>query len=122
MQQKLPRRDGFLVLRHRQDLKPRERSSLLSLSPSTHPVPLSRSEEPTHRTQDNAVVMTEEQHVQALRNRSTSEIIHIPARKDPKTEEYIVLWKDIQGEFEDAKSLWNGTSKVLFMTDEHLEE
>ncbi|KAF9350344.1 hypothetical protein BGX34_001266 [Mortierella sp. NVP85] len=65
---------------------------------------------------------TEEQPWQAFRCRSTNEIIHVPTRKDPTTGNSIVLWRDIQRGFENAKSIRNGASLVLFMTDENLDE
>ncbi|KAG0226066.1 hypothetical protein B0O80DRAFT_531998 [Mortierella sp. GBAus27b] len=60
--------------------------------------------------------------IQALRSRATDEIINVPARMDSKAGHYIVLWRDIQRVFENAKFVRNGTTLVSFMVDENFEE
>ncbi|KAG0226067.1 hypothetical protein BGX31_007411 [Mortierella sp. GBA43] len=63
-----------------------------------------------------------EQPMQALRCKAMDEIMNVPARMDPKAGHYIVLWRDIQRVFENAKFVRNGTSLVPFMTEENFEE
>ncbi|KAK3821114.1 MAG: hypothetical protein J3Q66DRAFT_438033 [Benniella sp.] len=62
------------------------------------------------------------QPTQTFRCRSTGDIANIPALIDPKSGNLIVLWRDIQSVFEDAKSVWNGKSLVPLVTDENLEQ
>lgn len=62
------------------------------------------------------------QPLQAFRSRSTGEVSNIPTLTDPKTGQYIVLWRDIKSAFKNAESLWNGNSMVTFLTDENLEQ
>ncbi|KAF9357292.1 hypothetical protein BGX34_009447 [Mortierella sp. NVP85] len=62
------------------------------------------------------------QPLQAFQSRSTDEVANIPAHVDPKTGQYIVLWRDIKSGFEHAKSIWIGKSLVPFLADENLEQ
>lgn len=62
------------------------------------------------------------QPLQAFRSRSTGEVSNIPTLTDPKTGQYIVLWRDIKSAFKNAESLWNGNSMITFLTDENLEQ
>ncbi|KAI8358168.1 hypothetical protein B0O80DRAFT_444147, partial [Mortierella sp. GBAus27b] len=59
---------------------------------------------------------------QTFRNKSSSEVITIPTRLDPKSGQRVVRWKDIQQHFENAKTILNGKRSVLFLTDDDLEE
>jgi hypothetical protein len=59
---------------------------------------------------------------QEFRARSSSEVITIPTRQDPKSGQRVVRWKDIQQYFENAKGLMIGKDAVLFLTDDDLEE
>ncbi|KAG0221664.1 hypothetical protein BGX31_009643 [Mortierella sp. GBA43] len=59
---------------------------------------------------------------QGFRARSSSEVITIPTRQDPKSGQRVVRWKDIQQYFENVKGLVNGKDAVLFLTDDDLEE
>ncbi|KAG0209557.1 hypothetical protein BGX31_002077, partial [Mortierella sp. GBA43] len=59
---------------------------------------------------------------QTFRNKSSSEVITIPTRLDPKSGQRVVRWKDIQQHFENAKTILNGKRSVLFLTDDDLED
>ncbi|KAF9362602.1 hypothetical protein BGX34_005842 [Mortierella sp. NVP85] len=56
--------------------------------------------------------------MQAFRSRSTDRIINISTVKDG-SDQYGVLWGDIQNMFKNAVSIKDGESLVPFMTDEH---
>jgi hypothetical protein len=58
---------------------------------------------------------------QAFRT-STSKVITIPTRHDPKSGQRVVRWKDVQQYFENAKGVLSGEGAVLFLTDDGLEE
>jgi hypothetical protein len=62
-----------------------------------------------------------ETHTQAFRT-SSSKVISIPTRHDPKSNRHVVRWLDIKQYFENAKGLMNGEDAVLFLTDDDLEE
>ncbi|KAG0246817.1 hypothetical protein B0O80DRAFT_529856 [Mortierella sp. GBAus27b] len=55
--------------------------------------------------------------LQEFRDESSSKVIAIPTQYDPKTAQQIVLWKDIQQCFGNAKSIMNDKNAVLFVTD-----
>jgi hypothetical protein len=59
---------------------------------------------------------------QGFRSQSTSKVIDIPTRQDPKSSQHIVRWKDIQQCFKDAQYVMNGGLAVMFLTDDELEE
>ena len=59
------------------------------------------------------VISPNELLMQAFRSRSTDRIINI------ETEQYAILWGDIQNMFKNAVSVKDGESLVPFMTDEH---
>ncbi|KAF9357465.1 hypothetical protein BGX34_009360 [Mortierella sp. NVP85] len=61
-------------------------------------------------------------HSQAFCTQSSSKIISIPTRHDPKTAQRVVRWKDILQCFENAKYVMNGGETVLFLTDDDLED
>jgi hypothetical protein len=62
------------------------------------------------------------QPLQAFQSHSTDEVANIPTHVDPKTGQYVVLWRDIKSGFEHAKSIWIGKSLVPFLADENLEQ
>ncbi|KAF8980068.1 hypothetical protein BGZ46_004656 [Entomortierella lignicola] len=64
---------------------------------------------------------TEDQCTQAFRASTSKEILDIPTRLDNKTGQHIVLWKDIQLGFENAKCIKKGGALVLFLTDENFD-
>ncbi|KAF9366718.1 hypothetical protein BGX34_009557 [Mortierella sp. NVP85] len=53
---------------------------------------------------------------------SSSKIITIPTRHDPKSGLRVVRWCDIQQYFENAKGILNGNDAVLFLTNDDLED
>ncbi|KAG0221385.1 hypothetical protein B0O80DRAFT_502497 [Mortierella sp. GBAus27b] len=55
---------------------------------------------------------------QAIRDCSSGEIIYVPTTIDHETGQCVVLWKDIQDTFENAKSVRSGKKPVPFMKDE----
>ncbi|KAG0220711.1 hypothetical protein B0O80DRAFT_502550 [Mortierella sp. GBAus27b] len=61
------------------------------------------------------------QHMQSFRCSSTNRAVNILARKDTRTTHHIILWKDIQTAFENAKCVQIGDSLVPFMTDDNFE-
>ncbi|KAK3820028.1 MAG: hypothetical protein J3Q66DRAFT_336088 [Benniella sp.] len=58
---------------------------------------------------------------QAFRYRHSQEVIAIPTRLDNKSGQRIVLLRDVQHAFEDAKTILNGGKAVLFLTDDNFE-
>ncbi|KAF9932041.1 hypothetical protein BGZ65_004627 [Modicella reniformis] len=60
--------------------------------------------------------------LQAFRAESSSKVIFIPARHDPKSKQLVVRWKDIQHWFVNAMGIMNGKAVVLFLTDDDLED
>jgi hypothetical protein len=60
--------------------------------------------------------------MQAFQSRSTGHVADIPTLIDPKTGNRIVLLRDIQSVFENAKTVWDGKSLVPLLTDENLEQ
>lgn len=67
--------------------------------------------------------MSDTQPLQAFRSRlAPDHVADIPTLLDRKTGGRIVLWTDIKSVFEDAKTIWNGTSLVPFLTDENTFE
>jgi hypothetical protein len=60
--------------------------------------------------------------LQAFQPRSSSNVIAIPTRHDPKSGQYVVRWKDIQQCFKDAQYVLHEGQAVMFLTDEDLEE
>ncbi|KAF9357467.1 hypothetical protein BGX34_009362 [Mortierella sp. NVP85] len=65
---------------------------------------------------------THSTHSQAFRTQSSSKVISIPTRHDPKTSQRVIRWKDILQCFENAKYVMNGGETVLFLTDDDLED
>ena len=63
---------------------------------------------------------TDDQQTQAFRASLSNEILEIPTRMD-KTGQRIVLWKDIQLGFENARCIRKGGALVLFLTDDNFE-
>jgi hypothetical protein len=63
-----------------------------------------------------------EQPAQAFRDISTNAVIKIPALKDRKSGEHIVLWSDVQRVFKNAEFIRNEGSLVLFMKNEDFSE
>ncbi|KAK3815358.1 MAG: hypothetical protein J3Q66DRAFT_441491 [Benniella sp.] len=59
---------------------------------------------------------------QAVRSRSSSETILIPVRQDPRSGQHIVLWKDIQRCFENAKYIMCRREMIPFLTDDDFED
>ncbi|KAK3825452.1 MAG: hypothetical protein J3Q66DRAFT_436522 [Benniella sp.] len=57
----------------------------------------------------------------AFRVRNSSEVVTIPTRHDPMSNQRVVCWKDIQQYFENARGVFNGNDAVLFLTDDDLE-
>ncbi|KAG0262289.1 Vacuolar protein 8 [Mortierella polycephala] len=53
---------------------------------------------------------------------STASAINIATRLDNKTGQHIVLWKDVQRVFENAKYITTGTTALSFMTDDNFED
>ncbi|KAF9364644.1 hypothetical protein BGX34_000880 [Mortierella sp. NVP85] len=62
-----------------------------------------------------------EQVAQAFRVESSSKIITIPARLDPKSGKHIVLWRDVQQIFVNARAVLNNGEAVVFLTDDDFE-
>ncbi|KAK3820114.1 MAG: hypothetical protein J3Q66DRAFT_166969 [Benniella sp.] len=62
-----------------------------------------------------------EQVAQAFRVESSSKIITIPARLDPKCGKHIVLWRDVQQIFVNARAILNNGEAVVFLTDDNFE-
>ncbi|KAF9347483.1 hypothetical protein BGX34_003105, partial [Mortierella sp. NVP85] len=60
--------------------------------------------------------------MQAFRNHLTGDVADIPTLIDLKTGNRIVLLRDIQSVFENAKTVWDGRSLVPLLTDENLEQ
>jgi hypothetical protein len=60
--------------------------------------------------------------LQEFRVESSSKIISIPTRYDPRTRHHAVLWKDIQQCFENARNIMNNRVAVLFLTDDNFVE
>jgi len=60
--------------------------------------------------------------LQEFRAESSSEIVAIPTFVDQTTKQNIVRWKDIQQRFENVKYVLNGTTSVLLLTDDWLQE
>jgi len=59
---------------------------------------------------------------QAFRTQSSPKIISIPTRHDPKSNQRVVLLKDIQLSFEHVvKRIMCGGEVVLFLADEDFE-
>ncbi|KAI8598215.1 hypothetical protein EDD21DRAFT_193477 [Dissophora ornata] len=59
---------------------------------------------------------------QTFRVGSSTETFTIKARLDNKTGQYIILWKDIQNAFEDAKHVKHGNTIVSYLTDDDFFE
>ncbi|KAF9360365.1 hypothetical protein BGX34_007806 [Mortierella sp. NVP85] len=59
---------------------------------------------------------------QPFRASSSSKVIYIPTRHDPKSGLRVILWKDIQWCFKDAQYVLCNNDVVLFLTDDRLEE
>ncbi|KAG0240495.1 hypothetical protein B0O80DRAFT_500590 [Mortierella sp. GBAus27b] len=59
---------------------------------------------------------------QLFRTRSSSRIVPIPTRHDPKTGQRVIRWKDIQLYFVDAQCVKHGEEVLLFLTDGDLED
>jgi len=60
--------------------------------------------------------------LQAFRAQSSSNLISIPTRHDLKSNQHVVLWRDIQRLFQSAENIMHGGDAVLFVTNEELEE
>ncbi|KAK3820027.1 MAG: hypothetical protein J3Q66DRAFT_439099 [Benniella sp.] len=58
---------------------------------------------------------------QSFRVESSTNITSIPARLDNKSGQHIILWRDIQHVFADAKTVFNNGKAVLFLTDDNFE-
>lgn len=97
-------------------------SSFLPSSPPPYRLRSNSTLAPTesHHRQVSSVTMSI--NMQAFRSRSTGDIVDIPALVDPKTGNHIILWRDIQSVFENAKTVWNGKSLIPLLTDENLEQ
>ncbi|KAF9988522.1 hypothetical protein BGZ65_000592 [Modicella reniformis] len=54
--------------------------------------------------------------------RANNTTLYIRARLDPKTGQYVVLWKDVQQVFKNASHIQHGITVISFMTDENFEE
>ncbi|KAF9344066.1 hypothetical protein BGX26_004858, partial [Mortierella sp. AD094] len=61
-------------------------------------------------------------HRQAFRAKSSSTACNILARLDPKTGQYIVLWREIQQAFTNPKCIMNNEDFVPFLLDDDFEE
>ncbi|KAG0299649.1 hypothetical protein BGZ98_009869 [Dissophora globulifera] len=59
---------------------------------------------------------------QAIRSQFSSEVLTINCRLNTKTGEYVVLWRDIQQLYENAKYIKNGSAIVSFIVDDDFEE
>ncbi|KAK3815401.1 MAG: hypothetical protein J3Q66DRAFT_370728 [Benniella sp.] len=59
--------------------------------------------------------------LQAFRSQSSPEIISIPTRHDPKNNQHVVLWTDIQQSFGSVKRIMRSGATVVFLTDENLQ-
>ncbi|KAI8350779.1 hypothetical protein B0O80DRAFT_126524 [Mortierella sp. GBAus27b] len=59
---------------------------------------------------------------QSFRARSSSMIVTIPTRQDPRSRQRVIRWKDIQLCFVDAQYVKHGEGIVLFLTDDDLED
>jgi len=59
--------------------------------------------------------------IQVFRTQSSSEIISIPTRHDPKSNQHVVLWTDIQLAFGNVKRIIRSGATVLLLTDENLQ-
>ncbi|KAF9363433.1 hypothetical protein BGX34_004143 [Mortierella sp. NVP85] len=59
---------------------------------------------------------------QEFRSQSSSKVVAIPTRQDPKSGQRVVRWKDIQQCFKDAQYVMNSGLAVMFLTDDELED
>ncbi|KAI8354373.1 hypothetical protein B0O80DRAFT_426406 [Mortierella sp. GBAus27b] len=59
---------------------------------------------------------------QAFRAQDSSSIIGIPTRRDVKSGQRVVLWKDVERSFVGAQSIMNGQHAVLFLTDDDFQD
>ncbi|KAI7819571.1 hypothetical protein BC939DRAFT_505577 [Gamsiella multidivaricata] len=59
---------------------------------------------------------------QKFRNQATLEVISIAARFDKKTDQHVILWKEIQRAFENAKRITYNGHLVSFLMDDDFEE
>ncbi|KAF9358518.1 hypothetical protein BGX34_008903 [Mortierella sp. NVP85] len=62
-----------------------------------------------------------EHRAQGFRCEPSIKITSIPTRLDNKTGQHIVLWRDIQHIFTDAKAIFNKGEAVLFLTDDDFD-
>ncbi|KAK3820036.1 MAG: hypothetical protein J3Q66DRAFT_387022 [Benniella sp.] len=62
-----------------------------------------------------------EHRAQGFRCEPSTKITSIPTRFDNKTGQHIVLWRDIQHLFTDAKAIFNKGEAVLFLTDDNFD-
>ncbi|KAG0349128.1 hypothetical protein BGZ54_004438, partial [Gamsiella multidivaricata] len=59
---------------------------------------------------------------QKFRNQATLEVISIAARFDKKTDQHVILWKEIQRAFENAKRITYNGHLVSFLMDDDFED
>ncbi|KAF9980664.1 hypothetical protein BGZ65_004826, partial [Modicella reniformis] len=60
--------------------------------------------------------------LQKFQAQSSSKLVSIPARHDPKSSQLVIRWRDIQQWFANAMGILNGEAVVLFLTDDDLED
>ncbi|KAI8357417.1 hypothetical protein B0O80DRAFT_287627 [Mortierella sp. GBAus27b] len=72
------------------------------------------------RAPSTTLVHMGESHLQGFRL-GPSPVVHVQARRDPKTGEYIVLWRDIQHAFPGLDHVRDGSIVVSFATDDNFE-
>ncbi|KAK3821208.1 MAG: hypothetical protein J3Q66DRAFT_386104, partial [Benniella sp.] len=61
-------------------------------------------------------------YMQAFRSPTSGEIVHVQVKTDLMSMNPIVLWSDILQKFKRAKSIKDGDSTVLFLTERSLED
>jgi hypothetical protein len=59
---------------------------------------------------------------QTFRSQSSSKVVVLPTRHDPKSGQRVIRWKDIQQCFKDAQYVTHNGLVVMFLTDDDLEE
>ncbi|KAF9363437.1 hypothetical protein BGX34_004147 [Mortierella sp. NVP85] len=59
---------------------------------------------------------------QAFRSRSSSEVVLVPTRRDPKSGQHAIHWKDIQQYLNEPQYVTHNGRMIMFLTDDNLKE
>ncbi|KAF9363436.1 hypothetical protein BGX34_004146 [Mortierella sp. NVP85] len=59
---------------------------------------------------------------QAFRSQSSSKVVVLPTRQDPKSGRHVIRWKDIQHCFKDVQYVIHNGLVVMFLTDDDWED